>query len=139
MIARSVVSICGVVRRESVQAFASCRLPVLSGAAVCFFLLAANHGAQAVPINYGTFMGNTVSYVDVTEDSNSGDALPLFGAPTVSADSLDFDPVGFDANATGALGVDVTDGNLNFMVVAKRGKAIQSLELSEAGDTTLAG
>jgi hypothetical protein len=106
------------------------------------FLAAASFCCQAVfaaPINYGNFMGNTVTYVDVTEDSNSGDTLPLFGAPTVSGDSLDFDPVGFDAHATGAGGVDITDGNLTFMIVAKDLYAIKSVSLSEAGDTTLAG
>lgn len=93
----------------------------------------------AAPINYGSFMGTTVTYVDVTEDSNSGDTLPLFGPPTVSGNSLDFNPVGFNATATGAGGNDITDGNLAFMVVAKPGNAIKMLSLSEAGDTTLAG
>jgi hypothetical protein len=95
--------------------------------------------SQAAPINYGDFMGNTVTYVGVTEDSNSGDTPPLFGPPTVSGDSLDFNPVGFSASASGAGGNDVTDGNVSFMVVAKPGKAIWSLNLAEAGDTTLAG
>jgi hypothetical protein len=95
--------------------------------------------ALAVPINYGDFSGTTVDYLDVEEDTNSGDTLPLFGAPSVSGDSLDFDPVGFDAHATGAAGVDVTDGNLNFMIMAKAGNAIDMVSLSEAGDTTLAG
>ena len=94
---------------------------------------------HAAAINYGNFMGNTVTYVGVTEDSNSGDATPLFGAPTVSGDSIDFNPVGFSANATGAGGVDVTDGQLLFMVVAKPGSAIENFQLSEAGDVTLAG
>ena len=59
--------------------------------------------------------------------------------PTVSGDSLDFDPVGFNANATGAAGIDVTDGNLNFTIMAHAGYAIDMVSLSEAGDTTLAG
>ena len=95
--------------------------------------------AVAVPINYGNFSGTTVDYIDVEEDTNSGDTLPLFGAPSVSGDSLDFDPVGFNAHSTGAAGVDVTDGNLNFMIMAKAGYAIDMLSLSEAGDTTLSG
>lgn len=94
--------------------------------------------SHAAPINYGTFMGNTVSYVDVTEDSNSGDALPLFGPPAVSGDSMDFNPVGFDANSSGG-GADITDGNLKFGVYAKPGFAIKNLLLNEAGDTTIAG
>lgn len=84
-------------------------------------------------------MGNTVTYQMVREAANSaGDSAPLFGAPTVSGDSLDFDPVGFGASTTGG-GVDITDGNLAFMVKAKPGNAINNLQISEAGDTTLAG
>lgn len=96
--------------------------------------------AQAAPINYGNFSGNTVDFLNVTEDANSaGDAPPLFGPPAVAGDSLDFDPVGFNASATGAAGIDVTDGNLSFTIRAKQGYAIDMFSLSEAGDTTLAG
>lgn len=94
--------------------------------------------AAAAPINYGSFSGTTVDYIDVTEESNSGDPLPLFGAPTVSGDSLDFNPVGFDANSSGG-GADITDSNLSFEVHAKTGHAIKNILLSEAGDTTIAG
>jgi hypothetical protein len=96
--------------------------------------------AFAAPINYGDFAGATVTYTQVTEDANSaGDAPPLFGPPSVSGDSLDFDPVGFSASATGAAGVDVTDGNLRFGITANAGYGIQNVTLAEAGDTTLAG
>jgi hypothetical protein len=73
------------------------------------------------------------------EDANSaGDAPPLFGAPTVSGDSIDFNPVGFNAASSGG-GADITDGQLTFGVKAKTDYAINNLSLSEAGDTTLAG
>jgi hypothetical protein len=111
-------------------------LATLAGA---ILIAAASSQAVAAPINYGDFMGTTVTYVGVTEDSNSGDTPPLFGAPTISGDSLDFDPVGFSASAKGEDGVDITDGNLKFMVVAKPGNTISGIVLSEAGDTTLAG
>lgn len=101
--------------------------------------LASFQFSQAAPINYGDFMGTTVTYVGVSEDSNSGDTPPLFGPPTVSGDSLDFNPVGFSASASGAGGNDITDGNLQFMIVAKPGYAINSVNLNEAGDTSLAG
>ena len=95
---------------------------------------------HAVPINHGDFSGTTVDFLDVTEDSNTpGDVPPLFGAPTVTGDSLDFNPIGFSASASGASGVDQTDGQLSFMIVAKSGKGIQTITLSEAGDTGLAG
>lgn len=112
----------------------SSSLAILAGA---FFLVGQ---AIAAPINYGDFAGATVTYTQVTEDANSaGDAPPLFGPPTVSGDSLDFDPVGFSASATGAAGVDITDGNLRFGITAHPGYAIPNLTLSEAGDLTMAG
>src|SRR5687768_1297196 len=107
--------------------------------AVAIVLLAifsqASLGAQ---INYGTHMGTHVTYVNVTEDSGADEPLPLFGPPTVTGDSIDFNPVGFDAASSGP-GSDITDSNLVFMVTAKSGSRIQSIVLSEAGDTTLAG
>jgi hypothetical protein len=116
---------------------------LLAGAAL--FIIFMSRAAVAVPmvcgtsLCYGDFMGDTVTYVDVKEDSNSGDTLPLFGEPSVSGDSLDFDPVGFDANASGAGGNDTTDANLRFMVMAKPLHIIKNLTMSEAGDTTLSG
>lgn len=84
-------------------------------------------------------MGNTVTYQMVREAANSaGDTAPLFGPPTVSGDSLDFDPVGFSASTIGG-GVDITDGNLAFMVKAKPGNSISNIQIAERGDTTLAG
>ena len=54
----------------------------------------------AAPINYGDFDADTVIYLQVTEDANSpGDSPPLFGAPVVSGNSIDFNPVGFSAAA----------------------------------------
>jgi hypothetical protein len=89
-------------------------------------------------INYGSHMGNHVTYVNVTEDSGADEPLPLFGAPTVTGNSMDFNPVGFDAATTGAAS-DITNANLVFMVTAKSGSRISRITLAEAGDTTLAG
>lgn len=128
-------------RMRSRSSFVSGRTSrqILTVAVVLGFVAFAAQ-AQAAPINYGNFSGNTVDYLNVTEDANSaGDAPPLFGAPTVSGDSLDFDPVGFNASASGLNGIDVTDGNLNFVIMAKQGYAVDMVSLSEAGDTTLAG
>jgi PEP-CTERM motif len=128
------------VARSESKHFRPTRLAIhIASLTVAFLFVVAVGPALAASINYGSFMGSTVTYVDVTEGSNSGDPLPLFGPPTVSGDSLDFDPVGFNANATGAGGVDVTDGNLKFMVMSKGSNGINALKLSEAGDTTLAG
>ena len=93
----------------------------------------------AAPINHGDFMGDDVTYLQVTEDSNSGDTPPLFGVPVVSGNSLDFNPIGFSAFASGLGGVDITEGNLSFTIDAKPGQAIQNIKFVEFGDTTLAG
>jgi hypothetical protein len=107
-------------------------------AAILLSLLHPAAGSSA-PINYGSFSGTTVDYIDVTEDSTTSDAVPLFGAPVFSADSLDFNPVGFGANAAGAGGVDNTGGRLTYTIQAHSGQAISSINFSESGDTTLAG
>ena len=71
-------------------------------------------------------MGTHVTYVNVTEDSGADEPLPLFGAPTVTGNSIDFNPVGFDAGSSGG-GSDITDSNLVFMVIAKSGSRISEL------------
>lgn len=98
-------------------------------------LAATSHAAS---INYGNFMGATVTYIGVTEASNSGDAVPLFGPPTVSGDSLDFNPIGFSANSNNG-GVDITDGNLAFMTQAKPGFGLFNMKIQEFGDTSMVG
>ena len=67
-----------VIRRSHVKAF-------LAVAVTCCLGLA---NVEAAPITYGDFAGSTVMYLDVTENTNSGDTLPLFGAPTVAGDVL---------------------------------------------------
>jgi hypothetical protein len=100
----------------------------------------------ATPLNRGSYVGTNVTYIDVTEDSATDPALivpgpsgGLFGEPTVSGDGLDFNPKNFAAFASGALGIDHTDANLQFLVQAHTGQGISGLALSESGDTTLAG
>jgi hypothetical protein len=92
---------------------------------------------DAAQINYGSHMGTHVTYVNVTEDSGA-EPLPLFGAPTVTGNSIDFNPVGFDATSANG-GSDLTDSNLSFTVAARSGSRIERITFSESGDTTLAG
>jgi hypothetical protein len=115
-------------------AFQAFRFALLLGLAACC-LTATSHAAS---INYGNFSGTTVNYIAVTEASNSGDAVPLFGPPTVSGDSLDFNPVGFNANSSNG-GADITDGNLTFMAQAKPGFGLFNLKIQEFGDTSMVG
>jgi PEP-CTERM motif-containing protein len=103
-------------------------------------LLSVVHSSSArAQINYGSFNGTTVNYLTVTEQSTTGDALPLFNAPALSADSLDFNPIGFDASAAGAAGLDNTGGRLTFTIQAHAGQSIPIITFGEAGDTALAG
>ena len=94
--------------------------------------------ANAAPIVYGDFDGDTVMYLDVQEESSTDPGASLFGAPTIGGDGLDFDPQAFAASSTG-LDSDVTDSNLQFTVMAKPGFGVTSITFSEAGDTSLSG
>jgi len=101
-------------------------------------LLAFGSFASAAAINYGNFNGTNVMYLQVTEDSST-DPTPLFGAPTVTNDSLTFNPTSFGASATGAGGVDITDGTLAATLMTTGAKRIHKVSFAEAGDYTLAG
>src|SRR5687767_9737108 len=57
--------------------------------------------ALAAQINYGTHAGTHINYVNVTEDTGASEPLPLLGAPSVTGNSMDFNPVGFDAATSG--------------------------------------
>jgi hypothetical protein len=133
-------------RRSSISTARVARRILLAGIAFSFLSNPMVHAAS-IPcadnpdaLCYGDFMGDTVMYVNVREEATTtGDEEPLFGEPTIAGDSLDFDPVGFDASATGAGGNDITDSNLSFKVMAKPLHVIKNLTMSEAGDTTLLG
>lgn len=87
--------------------------------------------------NYGTFTGTTVTFQDVTEWSPTGDALPLYGMPTLIGNTLDFTPSFFSSAANGAS--DSTDGTLSFLLKANANSAISSVLFSERGDFTFSG
>ncbi len=105
-------------------------------------LVSVGVGAHAAPINYGDFSDvppGSVMYLDVTETANSpGDSEPLFGAPTISSNQLDFDPAGFSAAATDGAS-DITDGQLNFTLMATPGSSIDAILIDESGDYSLLG
>jgi PEP-CTERM motif len=88
-------------------------------------------------ISYPDHSGTTVDFTGIVEDTNTGDTLPLFGAPNFAGDQMDFDPVGFGASSSGAVPPDQTDGNLKFMVMSKEANVIDNISFSEAGDTSL--
>ncbi|MBY0399772.1 PEP-CTERM sorting domain-containing protein [Myxococcota bacterium] len=83
----------------------------------------------------GPFNGTTVTFLNVADQNG------LFGAPTVSGDSLDFSPSAFEADC----GPDplcppsptVVDDTLTLTIQANSGSFLDDIHLSEAGDTTL--
>ncbi|HEX3358193.1 MAG TPA: hypothetical protein VHS31_14570, partial [Tepidisphaeraceae bacterium] len=90
--------------------------------------LAMSQVAFAGSITYpnpttGSFPGNTVIYGPdlgpadhgVTESSMT-DAVPLYGSPTVTGDSMSFTPSGFGSFSQNG-GLDITDGQLVFKVL----------------------
>ena len=95
-------------------------------------LLSASSATAAV---YGNYSGSTVTFIDV-QDQNG-----LFGAPTVSGDSLDFSPNAFEADCSLSIDCPPTphtvDDTLTLGIDADPGSFIDDVVLSEAGDTTL--
>ncbi len=87
--------------------------------------------SQADVINYGNFAGDNVNFLNVTE--TSAEIGPVYGAPTVSGDSLNwvFPPGFISQSVAGA--VDFVDGGLSFVVDAQDGFLIESITVSEFG------
>lgn len=94
------------------------------------------HTAEAA--SYGNFNDgpNRVSFLNVADING------LFGAPTVSANSLDFSPMGFEADCSVSPGCPPTphtvSDTLTLQIQASNQDFIGEIILREAGDTTLA-
>jgi hypothetical protein len=98
--------------------------------------------AEATPIEWGDKVGQDVTYRMIIEDSSTDTVPPcMFCEPTVGGNTLNFNPVGFDAASSNGSVADITDGQLLFMIESndKQTKAIQNFKISETGDTALAG
>lgn len=93
--------------------------------------------AQAAPINYGDFAGSSVMYLDVTESSSTDDG-PLYFGPNVSSEALDFDPMQFGASGSNGA-IDITDGQLNLIIMTNSGVGLTNLIISEWGDYSFFG
>jgi len=98
--------------------------------------------SRAAVINYGNSpdVPPGITFTNVMESSGT-DPVPLYGPPSYFTTGMDFDPTGFVAAATDGAG-DITDGQLNFGVGDTPGggvRAINTINLFEAGDFTLAG
>ena len=60
--------------------------------------------------------------------------LGLFGAPSVSGDTLFFTPNSFSAKATGTSALDFNNATINVKVLAKPGYSIAGVNVTEQGD-----
>jgi PEP-CTERM motif len=80
---------------------------------------------------YGNVVGTNVTYESVT------DGAGLFGAPGITGDALDFSPVTFELDCAIASCPAILDDTLQFHIQANGSSYLQSIILSEAGDTTL--
>jgi hypothetical protein len=114
--------------------------PYRLAVATLFLSLVCAHSADAVPINYGNFVGSTVTFQMVQEDSGT-DATPLFGAPSIGGDLLHFGSMTFNSASSNGAVPDMTDGQLTFAVESnnKQTQAIPFLKITEVGDTTMTG
>lgn len=99
--------------------------------ALLFGLVGSSRESTAA--SYGSFTDptGTVSYLDV-HDLNG-----LFGAPSVSLDSLDFTPTQFQAVCTQCPAGVSTSDTLSVDVRSIAGKAITQIEITEGLDFTL--
>lgn len=107
------------------------------GLALALFLGLAGSASVSSAASYGNFSSptGTVSYLNVA------DLNGLFGAPTASGNSLDFSPSTFEADCAVSATCpptphSVTD-TLTFQIDANDGQFIDTIVLTEAGDTTL--
>jgi hypothetical protein len=108
---------------------------IVSAACAVFFALAPQAGAEFIP--YGDLDGTHVTYLQVKEESSTGDGS-LYSTPQVADDALVFHPTGFHAIANGG-GFDFTEGTLTTTVLAKNSSRIDQIVFTERGDWTLLG
>lgn len=101
-------------------------------------LLAMANARAYYSTNYGSFSGLDVNFLNVSETTIT-ETNQLYYAPIVSLNTIDFNPQGFGAFASGAGGFDLTDGELTMIIHANPGKSIPSIFFWEVGDFTLAG
>ena len=116
--------------------------PLYIGKALTMAVLACSAlQSQGAPIstlfttNYGDRVGTTVTYHDINESSIT-DAQALYGAPSISGNTLNMTPEGFGAFSGEPEETDHTDGNLSFTLSADTG-GLTELQFSELGDYSL--
>lgn len=98
-------------------------------------LLISSSSPAAITFNHGTFSGDSVTFVDVTED-NGGSQTHFEDFETI-IDMLAFDPVNFGVQDNDPASSDLLDSELDMMIEAHDGFAIDTVSFSESGDYTI--
>ncbi len=94
-------------------------------------------GLSANAQNNGNFVGDNVTFVDVTESNLL--TGPLYDSFNVIQDTLLFDPNGFGVQVVPGAGSGFIDSELEMMLVAHPGRAITTIDFSEEGDYSIVG
>ncbi|MBN2292125.1 MAG: PEP-CTERM sorting domain-containing protein [Pirellulales bacterium] len=105
------------------------------------FVISMSQVATAGTVYYNDYTGITVKFVNVRETTQSaGDPDVLFGAPTLSGDSLLFFPSNFTSQSVDGVS-DQTHSLLQFTLEAKNNPSdfIDSFVFTELGDAVLTG
>lgn len=89
-------------------------------------------GTSSAAIFPGPLVGDTVTYSDIQDQDG------LFGAPTLTGNTLSFTPQGFNASSEN-LDFDFVDGFLSTLITSNEGEFIESFTLTEAGAYQLNG
>lgn len=117
---------------------------MLRRAFLCVALVGAIGMAQTAKavVNHGDFVGTNIMYLDVTESPTKipgPSPAQLFGAPTVSGNTLDFNPMDFNAEASGGSN-ELVDGLLSMTIMSNNAQEyINNLWISEFGAYSLIG
>ncbi len=114
-------------------------LALVAATCLCMLSIQSTYAGSIFYGDYSDIPPGTVMYLDIEESSGTDPVPPaLYGAPTISGDQLDFNPPGFVATSTGGP-LDVTDGQLNFTLMAAPGEGFSSVVVNEGGDYSFSG
>ncbi len=111
-----------------------CRFLVFVFVGIISFIAAP---LPAAIMNYGDFMGDNYTFVDVTEDNL--EASLFYGAFSTGGDSLLVDPDGFAVQVNPGAGAALLDSELEMMIVPKGDASVDQIDFQEEGDYTITG
>ena len=93
--------------------------------------------SQAAMMNYGSFNGATVDFIDVTEDNLEPNLFyDVMGAV---GDVLLIDPDGFGVQINPGPGAAFIDSELEMIIMAKPGNSVDQISFIEEGDYSIVG